>query len=67
MNRNDAINWNFKQRYISAGYTLTELGKRAQINPTYLSLFARGKYNLDSSQLQRISLLLDVPINQLTG
>ena len=60
------INWPFKQLYVEEGYTLDSLGERSGINPTYLSLFARGKYNLSRDQLSRLALLLNTSVDRLS-
>jgi transcriptional regulator with XRE-family HTH domain len=46
------INWSFKKAYMEQGFTLDRLAKRTGIGKAYLSLFARGKYNLTSHQIR---------------
>ena len=52
--------WGFKIAYQSAGYTLGELGERTGINPSYLSLFANGRFNLTEDQIERLALILGI-------
>jgi len=63
----NSINWPFKRTYTERGFTLEELGERAKINPTYLSLFARGRFNLQPEQVERLALILNVPVERISG
>jgi transcriptional regulator with XRE-family HTH domain len=59
------INWGFKQSCAAGGFTFEKLSRRSGINRAYLSMSARGRYNLSPSQIERLALILNVSPDQL--
>jgi len=65
--RKPSVNWNFKMAYSEAGFTLNALAERSGIGRVYLSQFANGKYYLSPEQIEKLALILDVPVKQIAG
>jgi transcriptional regulator with XRE-family HTH domain len=67
MNSNTkTVNWGFKQQYVEQGFTLSSLAERSGIHPTYLSLYARGRYRLTGDELDRLAALLNTSVDRIS-
>ena len=60
-------NWPFRQRYKGAGHTLTSLAQQSRIPRTYLSQYVRGRYNLNTLELERIASILGCSVGEISG
>lgn len=59
------IDWKYKRALDEAGVTQRSLGKITGINHTLLSMYARGRYNLDQVERHKIAKVLKMPEEQI--
>jgi transcriptional regulator with XRE-family HTH domain len=67
MDFSQPIRWGFKRAVADKGLTVVELAERAGVNRTYLSMYGRGRYNLNAEELARVANVLGVHVSEIQG
>lgn len=65
MRKPGVIDWKFKKAVADRGLSQQQLGELAGINHTLLSLYAHGRFNLNSHERRKIAGILKRPQTQI--